>query len=409
MRKGMRILITGSNGFVGKNLTENLLNIKMGKNVLRQNIHISEIYRFDVHNTEKELEEFCQKADFVFHLAGVNRPKKQEDFIYGNVDITSTLLSLLEKYNNKAPIMLSSSIQASLAGRYENSEYGKSKRMGEKLVFDYAKRTGVKVCVYRFPNIFGKWCRPNYNSAVATFCDAVANNLEYHVKDREIELELLYIDDLIGELLDILEGKEHYCDYNECDCAYNQNDRYCYVPVTYTKTLGEIIDFLLVFKKMTKTMEIIEMPQDSFVKKLYSTYLSYLNVENSAYLLNEKADKRGRFAEIIKTKSCGQVSVNIVHPKGRKGQHWHNSKWEIFVVVSGHGLIQERKIGIDENGKSYPIIEFEVTGKQMQAVQILPGYAHNIINLSEIEDLVMVIWSNEIFNPERPDTYREEV
>ncbi|MCI8416491.1 MAG: SDR family oxidoreductase [Lachnospiraceae bacterium] len=417
----MKILVTGAQGFVGRNLVENLKNIRDGKNKTRPQIDITEIYEFDIDTQEALLEEYCKDCQFVFHLAGVNRPKESEEkartdaYMKGNFGFSSTLLETLKKHHNTCPVMLSSSVQASLAGRFAGSEYGKSKLAGEELFFQYARETGSKVLVYRFPNLFGKWCRPNYNSAVATFCNAVANHLPYRVNDRATELELLYIDDLICELLDALEGREHRCEYPKDE---KQDDmtpvdslagRYCYAPVTHRATLGEIVDLLESFHAMPDTLAIPEIPEGSFAKKLYSTYLSYLSSGSMIYDLNMNRDSRGSFTELIKTDSCGQISVNIARPGIVKGQHWHNSKWEIFMVVSGHGLIQERKIGEDEKGQPYPIHSFEVTGERMKAVQMLPGYTHSITNLSETEDLVTVMWANEAFDENNPDTFFEKV
>lgn len=400
----MRILVTGSKGFVGKNLVENLKNIRDGKNRTRPNLAITDIYEYDLGTDRAALEEACRKADFVFHLAGVNRPKEQSEFMDGNFGFTSELLDLLERYHNLCPVMLASSAQASLTGRYAGSEYGRSKLAGEELLFRYAAATGAKVLVYRFPNLFGKWCRPNYNSAVATFCNAIANDLPYTVNDHRTELELLYIDDLIDEMLDALEGREHRCDYLE------HAGRYCHVPTAYRATLGEIIDLLQSFKAMPKSLVMPQIPEDSFAKKLYSTYLSYLPDSKISYPLKSNIDSRGNFTELIHTLNCGQISINVAKPGIVRGQHWHNSKWEIFIVVSGHGLIQERKIGIDpDTGEEYPVYSFEVSGEAMQAVQILPGYTHSITNLSSTQDLVTVMWANEQFDETRPDTFHEEV
>ena len=395
----MNILITGAKGFVGKNLVANLNNIKENKNRTRPNIQISDIYEYDVDTAPQLLDEYCAKADFVFNLAGVNRPKDQSEFMAGNFGFASTLLDTLKKYGNNCPVMLSSSIQATLIGRYGESDYGKSKLAGEELFFEYGKETNAKVLVYRFPNLFGKWCRPNYNSAVATFCNNIANDLPIQVNDRNTELELLYIDDLVEEFLDALEGKEHYCNYEGLD----EEGRYCYVPVTHKVTLGEIVDLLESFKKQPKSLVMPEIPNNSFAKKLYSTYLSYLPKEETIFPLKMNVDDRGSFTELLKTEKCGQFSVNISKPGITKGEHWHNSKWEFFIVVSGHGLIQERKIGTDE------VIEFEVSGENIQAIHMLPGYTHNIINLSETENLVTVMWANEQFDPEHPDTFFEKV
>ena len=406
----MRILITGSNGFVGRNLASNLKEIRDGKNETRLNLSITEIYGYDVDSDLSELETACKRADFVFHLAGVNRPKERLEFMESNLKFVRTLLYVLKKCDNKCPIMFSSSSQASLTGRFEGSEYGKSKLAGEKLFFEYAAETGAKVLVYRFPNLFGKWCKPDYNSAVATFCHAVANDKDYTVNDKSTELELLYIDDLINELLDALEGKEHRCEYDGLEVMPRSDGRYCYTPITYHATLGEIVDLLDIFSSMPSTFIIPEIPENSFAKKLYSTYLSYLPERKMSYIFHSNVDSRGSFTELIKTINCGQFSINVAKPGITRGQHWHNSKWEIFIVVSGHGLIQERCVGIDpKTNSSYPVIEFEVTGDQMKAVQILPGYTHNIINLSKTENLVTVIWANEAFDENYPDTFYEPV
>ena len=402
-KKNMNILITGAKGFVGKNLVANLKNIQENKNRTRTNIVINEIFEYDIDTDPSLLDFFCEKADFVFNLAGVNRPQNNEEFMEGNFGFASSLLSALKKHKNTCPIMLSSSIQATLIGRYGTSDYGKSKLAGEDLFFDYEKETGAKVLVYRFPNLFGKWCRPNYNSAVATFCNAVANDLEYTVNDRSTELELLYIDDLVEELFDALEGEEHRCEYDGLEAVPNDGGRYCYVPTNHKATLGEIVDLLETFKNQPKSLVMPEIPNNSFAKKLYSTYLSYLPKEKTIFDLQMNLDERGSFTELLKTKSHGQFSVNISKPGITKGQHWHNSKWEFFMVVAGHGLIQERKIGSDK------VIEFEVSGDKIQAVHMLPGYTHNIINLSETENLVTVMWANEQFDPKHPDTFGENV
>ncbi len=398
----MKILVTGAKGFVGKNLVENLYNIKNGKNRTRD-IKIEDVFEYDIDSTLEELNRYCKECDFVFNLAGVNRPKDQSEFMTGNFGFASTLLNTLKKYNNNCPVMLSSSIQATLIGRYGTSDYGKSKLAGEELFFDYAKETGAKVLIYRFPNLFGKWCRPNYNSAVATFCNNIANDLEITVNDRSTELELLYIDDLVEEMLDALEGKEHHCEFDGVDAVGQLDGRYCYTPITHHVTLGEIVDLLNEFKNQPQTLIIPEIPKDSFSKKLYSTYLSYLPKEKVSFPLKINVDDRGSFTEILKSFKCGQVSVNISKPGITKGEHWHNSKWEFFIVVSGHGLIQERKIGTDE------VIEFEVSGDKIEAIHMLPGYTHNIINLSETENLVTVMWANESFDPNHPDTFFEKV
>lgn len=406
----MKVLVTGSNGFVGRNLVWNLKNIRDGRNRTRENLVITEIYGYDIGSSKESLELACSRADFVFNLAGVNRPKDTKEFMEGNFGFASTLLDTLKKCGNTCPVMLASSIQASLTGRFEGSEYGKSKLAGEELFFKYGQETGAKVLVYRFPNLFGKWCKPNYNSAVATFCNAVANDLEYTVNDRNTELNLLYIDDLIEEMLDAMEGKEHRCDYSSDKPEENDNGKYCYVPTLHNITLGEIVDLLNTFKSMPKSLYVPSIPDGSFAKKLYSTYLSYLPVSEMSYGFKSNVDNRGVFTELIRTLDHGQVSVNVAKPGITRGEHWHNSKWEIFIVVSGHGLIQQRRIGIDpETGKGYPVIEFEVTGEQIKAIQMIPGYTHNIINLSETQDLVTVMWANESFDPNHPDTFYEQV
>ena len=397
----MKILITGAKGFVGKNLCENLKNIRDGKNKTT-GLKIEEIYEYDIDSTEHELGEYCKNADFVFNLAGVNRPKTQEEFMQGNFGFASKLLDTLKKYNNTCPVMLSSSIQATLIGRYDG-EYGRSKKAGEDLFFDYGRETGAKVLVYRFPNLFGKWCRPNYNSAVATFCNNVANDLPITVNDRNTELELLYIDDLIDEMISALEGKEHRAEFDGINTVITANGKYCAVPITHKVTLGEIVDLLERFAKQPESLIMPEIPKGSFAKKLYSTYLSYLPKEKVAFPLKMNIDDRGSFTELIKTEKCGQVSINISKAGITKGQHWHNSKWELFIVVKGRALIQERKIGTSE------IIEFEVSGENIKAVHMLPGYTHNIINLSETEDLVTIMWANEQFDKDKPDTFGEKV
>lgn len=417
-------MVTGASGFVGRNLVENLKNIRDGKNKTRPNIHIDHIFEYDKENTADELEEWSKNADFVFNLAGVNRPADTVEFKTGNYGFASMLLHMLKKHNNICPIMLSSSIQASLAGRFGVSEYGLSKREGEELFFKYAEETGAEVLVYRFPNLVGKWIKPNYNSAVATFCNAVANDLPFVVNDSNTLLELLFIDDLIDEMFDAVEGHPHRCEYpvEEIESLNltsqwdgmtpepNENGRYCYCPVTHKASLGQIVNYLESFRKLNDTFLIPEIPAGSFVYKLYSMYLSYLPEEKMSYLLKMNADERGIFTEIFKTANNGQVSINIARPGNIRGQHWHNTKWEIFVVVSGHGLIQERKIGINpETGKEYEVHEFEVRGEQMRAIIMLPGYAHNIINLEKDKDLVTVMWANESFDPKHPDTFREEV
>ena len=399
----MNILVTGAKGFVGKNLVWNLRNIAEGKNRTRPGLSIGEIYEHDLDTDPALLDTFCANADFVFNLAGVNRPKNQSEFMEGNFGFASDLLNALKKHDNKCPVMLSSSIQATLIGRYGQSDYGKSKLAGEELFFDYSAETGAPVLVYRFPNLFGKWCRPNYNSVVATFCNNIANDLPIQVNDRSTELELVYIDDLVEEMLDALEGKEHHCAFSGLDAVPQENGRYCYVPVSHKATLGEIVDLLEGFKTQPKTLLMPEIPAGSFAKKLYSTYLSYLPKEKVSFPLKMNVDERGSFTELLKTANCGQVSVNISRPGVTKGQHWHNSKWEFFMVVSGHGLIQERKIGADE------VLEFEVSGEKIEAVHMLPGYTHNIINLSDTENLVTVMWANELFDPRHPDTFFEKV
>lgn len=397
----MRILVTGAKGFVGKNLCAALKNIRDNKDRTRD-IKIDEIFEYDI-DTEKEmLDGFCEKADFVFNLAGVNRPKETAEFMEGNFGFASTLLDTLKKHNNRCPVMLSSSIQATLIGRYD-SDYGRSKKMGEDLFFKYAEETGAKVLVYRFPNLFGKWCRPNYNSAVATFCNNMANDLPITVNDRNTELELLYIDDLVAEMLDALEAKEHHCEFDGINTVITENGKYCAVPTTHKVTLGEIVDLLESFKNQPKSLIMPEIPNNSFAKKLYSTYLSYLPKEKVSFPLKMNIDDRGSFTELLKTENCGQFSVNISKPGITKGQHWHNSKWEFFIVVSGHGLIEERKIGSDE------VLRFEVTGDKQEAIHMLPGYTHNIINLSDTENLVTLMWANEQFDPNHPDTFFEKV
>lgn len=398
----MNILVTGAKGMVGTALVANLKNIKENKNRTRPNLKIEEIYEYDLESTYEELEEYCKKTDFVFNLAGVNRPEDPEDFMKGNFGFASDLLNLLKKYENKATIMLSSSIQATLAGRFGNSEYGRSKKAGEELFFTYAEETSAKVAVYRFPNLMGH-SRPKYNSAVSTFCWAVANDEEFTVNDRSTELELLYIDDLVEGMFDLLEGKEEHCEFDGVETIADANGRYCYVPVTHKVTLGEIVDLLKEFKEQPKTLMMPKMPEGSFAKKLYSLYLTYLPTEKFKYKLKMNCDDRGSFTELIHTADCGQVSINISKPGITKGQHWHNSKWELFIVVAGHGLIQERNIHTGET------VEFEVTGDKIEAIHMIPGWTHNIINLSETENLVTVMTCNEIFNPERPDTFFEPV
>ena len=398
----MNILVTGAKGFVGKNLVENLKNIRDGKNRTRH-ITVGQIFEYDLDTPAAVLEEACQSADFVFHLAGINRPQKPEEFMSGNRDAAVDLLGLLRKYNRKCPVMLSSSIQASLIGRYAGSEYGKSKLAGEEVLFRYAEETGNKVLVYRFPNLFGKWCRPNYNSAVATFCHNIANDLPITVNDPATELELVYIDDLVEEMLDALEGKEHRCSFADVTPVPDAGGRYCFVPVSHKVTLGEIVDLLKAFHDQPETLIVPEIAAGSFARKLYSTYLSYLPEAKVKFALKMNQDERGSFTELLKTVSGGQFSVNISKPGITKGQHWHNTKWEFFIVVSGHALIQERRIGSDE------IMSFEVSGEKIEAVHMLPGYTHNIINLSDTEDLITLMWANEQFDPTKPDTYFEQV
>ena len=398
----MKILVTGAKGFVGKNLVAALQNIKDGKDRTHPAINIDEIYSYDIDSSAELLEEACKNADFVFNLAGVNRPQNTEEFMEGNFGFASTLLETLKKYNNTCPVVLSSSIQATLVGRYD-SDYGRSKKAGEDLFFEYSEKTGAKVLVYRFPNLFGKWCRPNYNSAVSTFCNNIANDLEITVNDPSVQLELLYIDDLIDEMFSALEGKEHHCEFDGINTVLCENGKYCAAPITHKVTLGEIVELLEAFKNQPKTLVMPEIPFNSFAKKLYSTYLSYLPKEKAIFDLKMNCDDRGSFTELLKTEKCGQFSVNISKPGITKGQHWHHTKWEFFIVVSGHGLIQMRKIGSDE------VLNYEVTGDKIQAIHMLPGYTHNIINLSETENLVTVMWANERFDPNKPDTFFEVV
>ncbi|MBR5246891.1 MAG: NAD-dependent epimerase/dehydratase family protein [Clostridia bacterium] len=398
----MKILVTGANGFVGKNLVAALKNIKDGKDRTHPEITIEEIYSYDIDSSGELLEEACKNADFVFNLAGVNRPQNTDEFMQGNFGFASTLLDTLKKYNNTCPVVLSSSIQATLVGRYD-SDYGRSKKAGEDLFFEYSEKTGAKVLVYRFPNLFGKWCRPNYNSAVATFCNNIANDLEITVSDPAVQLELLYIDDLIDEMFAAIEGKEHHCEFQGIDTVLCENGKYCAAPITHKVTLGEIVELLDAFKNQPQTLLMPEIPYNSFAKKLYSTYLSYLPKEKAIFDLKMNCDDRGSFTELLKTEKCGQFSVNISKPGITKGQHWHHTKWEFFIVVSGHGLIQMRKIDSDE------VLNYEVTGDRIQAIHMLPGYTHNIINLSETENLVTVMWANEQFDPSHPDTFFEVV
>ena len=399
----MKILVTGAKGFVGRNLCAQLNNIREGKARCYGDLQIDKVYEYDLDSAPGQLEEWCRECDFVFNLAGVNRPKDPEEFMKGNFGFANTLLDTLKKYGNKAPVMLSSSAQASLAGRFGNSEYGRSKKAGEDLFLQYGQENGVKVLVYRFPNLYGKWCRPNYNSAIATFCNNIANDLPITVNDPSVELEMLYIDDLVEEMILALKGKEHRCEFDGLEVLPVEDGRYCYCPVTHRATLGEIVDLLEKFRKIPETLMMPEMPAGSFAKRLLSTYLSYLPKEKAVFDLKTNSDPRGSFTELVHTLNCGQVSVNISRPGVTKGQHWHNTKWEQFIVVSGHGLIQMRKEGTDE------VIEYEVGGDRIRSVIMLPGYTHNIINLSDTEDLVTVMYANEVFDPGRPDTYFDPV
>ena len=398
----MKILVTGSRGFVGKNLCEALKNIRDGKDKTHPGLTLDEIFEYDIDTDPKLLDDFCAKADFVFNLAGVNRPQNAEEFMEGNFGFASVLLDKLKKFNNTCPIMISSSIQATCIGRYD-SDYGRSKKAGEELMFAYESETGAKVLVYRFPNLFGKWCRPNYNSAVATFCHNIANDLPIQVNDPSVQLELVYIDDLVDEMISALKGNEQRCTFDGINTVLCPDGRYCAVPKTHKITLGEIVDILNNFKQQPCTLVIPQIPYDSFTKKLYSTYLSYLPKEKVVFSLKTNVDQRGSFTELLKTENCGQFSVNISKPGITKGQHWHNTKWEFFIVVSGKGLIQQRKIGTDE------VLNFEVLGDKIEAVHMLPGYTHNIINLSKTENLVTVMWANEQFDPNKPDTFFEVV
>lgn len=399
----MNILVTGAKGFVGRNLVAQLHNIRDGKARWYPVTGDLTVYEYDVDSDPAELDTYCREADFVFNLAGVNRPKDRSEFMKGNFGFASVLLDTLKKYGNKCPVMLSSSIQATLMGRYAASDYGRSKLAGEELFFGYAEETGARVLVYRFPNLFGKWCRPNYNSAVATFCNNIANGLPIQVNDRSTELELVYIDDLVDEMVAALAGKEHRCEFDGLNPVAEEDGRYCYVPVSHRATLGGIVDLLHRFAGQPESLVVPEIPEGSFAKKLYSTYLSYLPKEKVAFPLKMNVDERGSFTEMLRSEKCGQVSVNISRPGVTKGQHWHNTKWEFFIVVSGRGLIQQRRVGSDE------VIEFEVSGEDIRAVHMLPGYTHNIINLSDTENLVTVMWANEVFDPDRPDTYFEPV
>ena len=399
----MKILVTGAKGFVGRNLCENLKNLRDGKDRTRPALTVDEVFEYDLDTPPAELDKFCAEADFVFNLAGVNRPKSNDEFMQGNFGFASTLLDTLKSHGNTCPVMLSSSIQATLIGRYGESDYGKSKLAGEELFFDYGRATGAPVLVYRFPNLFGKWCRPNYNSAVATFCYNTAHDLPITVNDRATELELLYIDDLVEGMFDLLEGKEQHCEFDGVETILKADGRYCCVPVTHKVTLGEIVDLLQEFKEQPTTLMMPKMPDGSFAKKLYSLYLTYLPTDKFKYALKMNVDNRGSFTELVHTADCGQVSINISKPGITKGQHWHNSKWELFIVVAGHGLIQERNINTGET------VEFEVSGDKIEAVHMVPGWTHNIINLSETENLVTVMTCNEIFDPNHPDTFFEPV
>lgn len=399
----MKVLVTGAKGFVGKNLCAQLNNIKEGKAKCYGDLTISDVYEYDIDSSHEELDRWCKDCDFVFNLAGVNRPQNTEEFMQGNFGFASTLLDTLKSHKNTCPVMLSSSIQATLAGRFGTSEYGKSKKAGEELFFNYGKETGAKVLVYRFPNLYGKWCRPNYNSAVATFCNNIANDLPIKVNDPNVDMELLYIDDLVEEMIDALKGNEHHCEFDGVETIMKADGRYCAAPITHHVKLGEIVDLLYKFAELPKTLMIPEIPADSFAKRLFSTYLSYLPKEKAIFDLNMNIDDRGSFTELVHTLNCGQVSINISKPGITKGQHWHHTKWEQFIVVSGHGLIQLRKEGTDE------VLNYEVSGDRIQSVIMLPGYTHNIINLSETENLVTVMYCNEIFDKNRPDTFFDPV
>ena len=399
----MKILVTGAKGFVGKNLCAALKNVQEGKDKTRGIDSNIEIFEYDIDTDKTLLDTYCKEADFVFNLAGVNRPQNQEEFMEGNFGFASTLLDTLKKYNNTCPVMLSSSLQATLIGRYAEGDYGKSKKVGEDLFFTYSEETGARVYVYRFPNLFGKWCRPNYNSAVATFCNNIANDLPIQVNDRAIELTLLYIDDLVDEMFAILRGMPHCCEFDGLNEVAKADGKFCYCPITHKVTLGEIVDLLDKFKNQPSTLLMPEIPYNSFAKKLYSTYLSYLPKEKVSFPLKMNVDPRGSFTELLRTEKCGQISVNISKPGITKGQHWHNTKWEFFIVVSGKGLIQQRRVGTGE------VLNFEVSGEKIEAIHMLPGYTHNIINLSDTEDLVTVMWANEQFDPDKPDTFFLEV
>ncbi len=398
----MNILVTGAKGFVGRNLCAQLRNVRDGKAKCYGAVTVSGIFEYDIDSTPEQLDEYCRQADFVFNLAGVNRPQNQEEFMQGNFGFASTLLDTLKKHKNSCPVMISSSIQATCIGRYD-SDYGRSKKAGEELLFEYANETGAKVLVYRFPNLFGKWCRPNYNSAVATFCNNIANDLPIQVNDRSTQLELLYIDDLVDEMMLALKGEEHHCEFDGVETVLAESGKYCAVPTTHKVTLGEIVDLLDEFKAQPQTLLIPAIPNNSFAKKLYSTYLSYLPKEKASFALKMNVDDRGSFTELVKTLDHGQVSINISKPGITKGQHWHNTKWEFFIVVAGKGLIQQRRIGSDE------VLNFEVSGDKIEAVHMLPGYTHNIINLSDTENLVTVMYANELLDSQKPDTYFETV
>lgn len=399
----MKILVTGAKGFVGRNLCMQLNNIKEGKAKCYGDIIVEEVFEYDVDSTMEQLDNWCKRCDFVFNLAGINRPKDPKEFMVGNFGFATVLLNSLKKHRNTCPVMLSSSIQATLAGRFGDSDYGKSKKAGEKLMFDYGRETGAKVLVYRFPNLYGKWCRPNYNSAVATFCHNIANDLPIQVNDPNVEMELLYIDDLVEEMICALKGQEHHCEFDGVDTVMKPDGRYCAAPITHHVRLGEIVDLLHQFSEIHTTLMIPEIPADSFAKRLFSTYLSYLPKEKTIFDLKMNVDQRGSFTELLHTLKCGQVSINISKPGITKGEHWHHTKWEQFIVVSGHGLIQLRKEGTDE------IHKFEVSGDKIQSVIMLPGYTHNIVNLSDTDDLITVMYCNEVFDPSRPDTYVDPV
>lgn len=395
----MKILVTGAKGFVGKNLCAQLKNIAEGKAKSFVDLTVEAIYEYDIDSTQEELETACKECDFVFNLAGVNRPRNQEEFMQGNFGFASTLLGTLKKYGNNCPVMLSSSAQASMEGRFGNSEYGRSKKAGEELFLTYSEEIGARVLVYRFPNLFGKWSRPNYNSAVATFCNSIANDLPIQVNDPSVELELLYIDDLVDEMISAIKGEEHRCEFEGLNVLPSVDGRYCYCPITYKVTLGEIVKLLNGFKEQPSTLLMPEIPYNSFAKKLYSTYLSYLPKDKVIFSLKMNVDTRGSFTELLRTANCGQFSVNISKPGIIKGQHWHNTKWEFFIVVSGKALIQQRRIDSDE------VLSFEVSGEKIEAIHMLPGYTHNIINLSDYDDLITLMWANEAFDPDKPDTY----